>query len=84
MVTEFSKKVFVAIMTAEDYVDAAEKILEMRSKKHNEIAAVIVETCTQEKTFNPFYLHLLIKLLQLMPRFKIPVQFAIWNQEKQM
>jgi hypothetical protein len=47
MVTEFRKKVFVSLITAEDFIDGAEKILELRTKKHNEISAVIVETCTQ-------------------------------------
>ncbi len=42
MVTEFRKKVFVALITAEDYIEGAEKILECSSRKHNEVAAVIV------------------------------------------
>lgn len=84
MVTEFRKKVFIAIITAEDYIDAVDKLVGLKSKRFSEIAAVIVETCTQEKTFNPFYYLLVCKLVSLIPKFRPAFQFAVWDQEKQL
>lgn len=84
MVTEFRKKVFVALITAEDYIEGAEKILDFRSKKLNEIASVIVETCTQETAFNLYYPLVAAKLVEVVPRFRPAIQFMIWNQVKQL
>lgn len=63
MVTEKKKKIFVAIMKSEDYIEATENILMLKIKNQSEIAEVIVEICSQEKTFNLFYVYLANKLI---------------------
>lgn len=60
MNTDSRRSVFVAIVGSSDCDDALEKILKLNLKgaQEREIALVIVECCSQEGSFNPFYAHL--------------------------
>ena len=43
---------------------------------------VLLDCSIQEKTFNPFYCHLSIKLSSVDRKYKIANQFCIWDKLK--
>jgi len=67
MVTETRKRIFMIVMSSEDCVDAASKLLQMKLNKNKlkEIAVVIVECAGNEKVFNKYYVYLAEKLIQI-------------------
>lgn len=46
MVTEVKKNIFLSLMSSKDYLEATQKILELRAKNLQDVAAVLVEVCT--------------------------------------
>lgn len=83
-VTMIRKKIFMAVMSAEDYLDALQGILKLKiNKKQNmDVAVVLVECCAQEQTFNKFYFFLVEKLIELKKEMKFCVQYAFWDHFK--
>lgn len=55
MNTDERRNVFCILMSAEDYIDAFEKILHLAIKDHRVIVSVIIHCCLSEKIFNPYY-----------------------------
>lgn len=57
MNTDIRRAIFIAIMSSGDYVDAVDRIqqLKLRSKQEREIARVLLRCCTVEQVYNPFY-----------------------------
>ena len=57
MNTDARKNIFCVLMTAEDYLDAFEKLhhLGLKDRQEREIIHVILNCCLQEKNFNPYY-----------------------------
>ncbi|KAL4504278.1 hypothetical protein ABPG72_021116 [Tetrahymena utriculariae] len=84
MTTDTRKRIFMLVMSSEDYVDAAQRILKLKvvKKSSQEVAVVIIQCCAQEKKFNPFYSHLTQKLIQINPKIKFSFQYALWDQFK--
>jgi nucleolar MIF4G domain-containing protein 1 len=73
-------------MTAEDFVEAFERLMRLglKSQQEREIVHVIMDCCLQEKSFNPYYAHLLQKLCNFHRRFQIASQFALWDHFKDL
>lgn len=73
-------------MTAEDFVEAFERLMRLglKSQQEREIVHVIMDCCLQEKNFNPYYAHLLQKLCNFHRRFQIASQFALWDHFKDL
>jgi hypothetical protein len=46
MVTEVKKNIFLCLMDSKDYLEATQRILEMRIKNFQDVATVLVEVCT--------------------------------------
>lgn len=46
MVTEVKKNIFLSLMNSKDYLEATQKILELRVKNLQDVGAVLVEVCT--------------------------------------
>lgn len=42
-------------MSAEDYVDAFERLLRLAIKDQRVIVSIIIHCCLSEKMFNPYY-----------------------------
>ena len=84
MNTEVRKKIFCLIMSAEDYLEATEKLVKLGTKNHveREVLFVAVDCCVQEKSYNPFYGHLVAKLASIDRRYRIAGQFTIWDKLK--
>lgn len=57
MNTDIRRDIFCVLMTAEDYLDAFEKIhhLSLKNQQQREVIYVILNCCIQEKKFNPYY-----------------------------
>ena len=84
MNTEVRKKIFCLIMSAEDYLEATEKLVKLGTKNHveREVLFVAVDCCVQEKSYNYFYGHLVAKLASIDRRYRIAGQFTIWDKLK--
>lgn len=72
MNTDVRRSVFVAIMGSSDCEDALEKILRLNLKgaQEREIARVLVECCSQEGAYNPFYAHLAERACDRQPKLR--------------
>ena len=57
MNTDIRRRIFIAMMGAQDYVDAADRIAKLRLKKGQqpEVARVLVHVAGREKAPNPYY-----------------------------
>ena len=84
MNTDVRRSIFVAVMGAEDYVDAHERISKLRLKKGQqpEIVRVLFECCGQEGVFNRFYALLAARLCASHREVKFTMQFAFWDEFK--
>lgn len=49
------KNIFVELMSSQDYIEATKKVLELKVKRLEDLASVLVEVNIQETTYNPFY-----------------------------
>ena len=54
MNTDVRRSIFCVIMSAEDFMDASERLLSLplNRTQQREIARVLVDCCAQEKTFD--------------------------------
>lgn len=86
MNTDVRRAVFCVIMSAEDYLDAFEKILrlDLSGKQDREIMRVLVECCLQEKVFNKYYTVLASKLCSHDKNHKFTLQYCIWDHFKEL
>eukprot|EP00850_Spirogloea_muscicola_P010670 SM000063S20060 [mRNA] locus=s63:523407:526932:- [translate_table: standard] len=86
MNTDARRAVFFAVMSAEDAADAFERItrLKLAGKQDREVMRVIVECCLQEKLFNKYYALLAARLCAVDKNHKFTLQYAVWDQFKQL
>ena len=84
--SELRKRLFMTIMSADDYLDASQKVLKIKLNKRQqqEIAVVIVESCAQEEKFNKFYAFLAENLIRVRHGLKISFQYVLWDHLKQI
>eukprot|EP00039_Didymoeca_costata_P003007 m.64481 g.64481 ORF g.64481 m.64481 type:complete len:1058 (-) comp11653_c1_seq1:47-3220(-) len=84
MNTDVKRRIFLEIMSSEDYLDAFERLLKLglKNKQDREIMRVILDCCIQEKAFNPFYAHLAVKMCNHSHNNKISLQYACWDKIK--
>jgi nucleolar MIF4G domain-containing protein 1 len=81
MNTDAKRNVFYNLMTAEDYIDAFEKIVASSSDERT-IIGVILHCCLSEKSFNSFYAVLAQKFCDHSRKFLLAIQFAVWDKIK--
>jgi nucleolar MIF4G domain-containing protein 1 len=82
MNTDVRRQIFCAMMSAEDYLDAFEKLLrlKLKDKQDREVVRVLVDNCLQEKVYNPFYAYLAAKLCAHNHNHKFTFQYALWDR----
>ncbi|XP_075164735.1 nucleolar MIF4G domain-containing protein 1 homolog [Haematobia irritans] len=80
MNTDERKNIFCIIMSADDYIDAFEKILHLAVKDLRSIAYVIIHCCLNEKASNPYYGHLALKFCNYNRKYQLAFQFASWDR----
>uniref|UniRef100_A0A0P5DIJ3 Nucleolar MIF4G domain-containing protein n=1 Tax=Daphnia magna TaxID=35525 RepID=A0A0P5DIJ3_9CRUS len=86
MNTEVRRNIFCILMTAEDFVEAFDRIIRLglKNQQEREIVHVVMDCCLQEKSFNQYYAYLLQKLCHFHRRFQIASQFALWDHFKNL
>ncbi|XP_069770849.1 nucleolar MIF4G domain-containing protein 1 [Narcine bancroftii] len=86
MNTDIRKNIFCVVMTSEDYLDAFEKLLRLglKDRQEREIIHVLIHCCLQEKTFNPFYAFLVEKFCEYERRFRMTLQFSMWDRFREL
>ncbi|KAL0107545.1 hypothetical protein PUN28_014692 [Cardiocondyla obscurior] len=84
MNTDVRRDIFCVLVTAEDYLDAFEKIhhLNLKNQQQREIIYVIINCCIQEKKFNPYYAVLAQKLCDSDRKYQLTIQYALWDKLK--
>lgn len=70
-------------MSSDDYLHAYEQLMHLNLKKtqEREIVRVVLQCCLAEKTYNPFYQYLSIRLLSDV-NFKYTFKYALWDYLK--
>lgn len=81
MNTDDKKNIFYILMTAEDYLDAFEKIVSS-VKDERSIVAVILHCCLSEKEYNPYYSIIAQKFCEHNRKYLLAIQFTIWDKIK--
>ncbi|CAI5492204.1 unnamed protein product, partial [Closterium sp. Naga37s-1] len=86
MNTDARRAVFCVIMSAEDYIDAFEKLLRLGlpGKQDREILRVLVECCMQERHFNKYYSLLAGRLCGHARSHKFSLQYCLWDHYQQL
>lgn len=84
MNTDDRKNVFCVLMTAEDYLDAFEKLHHLGIRDHKVIVTVIIHCCLSEAVFNPYYAVLTQKFCDFDRKYQLAVQFALWDRIKDL
>lgn len=86
MNTDSRRAVFCAVMGSEDAVDAFEKLLRLGLKgdQEREIVRVTVECCLFEKSYNPYYSQLLIRLCTVSKAHRMTLQYCLWDHFKEV
>nr|CAD7392722.1 unnamed protein product [Timema cristinae] len=86
MNTDVRRNIFCILMTAEDYLDAFEKLLHLglKNQQEREIIHVLMHCCLQEKQFNPYYGVLAQKLCDYDRKFQMTLQFSLWDRLKEL
>ena len=82
MVTQGKKNIFIALMDSNDFLEATQRILSLNTKHLQDIATVLVQVCTLEPNFNPYYPLVASKIASLKPKFRLNLQYAIWDHLK--
>jgi nucleolar MIF4G domain-containing protein 1 len=81
MNTDDKRNIFYILMTAEDYLEAFEKIVSS-VKDDRSIVAVILHCCLSEKEYNPYYSVIAQKFCDHNRKFLLAIQFTIWDKIK--
>jgi len=54
----------------------------MQGESEREVVRVTVECCLQERSWNPYYSHLLQRLLASSKAHRVTLQYCLWDQFK--
>ena len=86
MNTDVRRRIFVALMGADDYVDAHTRLTRLRLAKGQqpEMVRVLLECCGQEGVFNRFYALLAARLCESHREVRFGMTFAFWDAFKQL
>ncbi|XP_022115975.2 nucleolar MIF4G domain-containing protein 1 homolog [Pieris rapae] len=86
MNTDVRRSIFCVIMSAQDYMDAFEKLqhLGLKGQQEREIVHVLLACCLQEKTYNPYYAVLGQKLCDTDRKYQLSIQYSVWDKIKEL
>ncbi|XP_015512025.2 nucleolar MIF4G domain-containing protein 1 isoform X1 [Neodiprion lecontei] len=84
MNTDIRRNIFCVLMTAEDFLDAFEKLhhLGLKNQQDREVIYVILDCCLQEKKFNPYYAVLAQKFCDYDRKYQMTIQYTLWDKLK--
>ena len=86
MNTDLRRALFMAMMGADDYMDAAARVAKVRVKRaqQGEVARVLLACAGQEGAFNPYYALLGARLCASHRELRFALQCAYWDELKEM
>ena len=86
MNTDVRRRIFYAAMSGDDFVEAFNSVMNLglKGKQLREVSYVLTKCCQEEKTFNPFYFHLLNKFCHHDRQFVMSLQCAFWDRFKSL
>ncbi|KAF5367452.1 hypothetical protein D9758_003658 [Tetrapyrgos nigripes] len=81
MNTDIRRSIFVVLMSSDDYVDACERLsqLKLTEVQQREIIRVLLHCCGNEKAYNPYYTLVCQHLCGLSHSYKITLQYCLWD-----
>lgn len=84
MNTDTRRNIFCIIMSAEDYMDAFEKLLRLglKNQQEREIIHVLLHCCLQEKQYNPYYGILAQKFCDYDRKYQMTIKCSVWDKLK--
>ncbi|KAK9827685.1 hypothetical protein WJX81_008109 [Elliptochloris bilobata] len=85
MSTEARRAVFCVVLGSQDCADALERLLRLplKGEAQRELVRVTAECCLQERVWNPYYAHLLVRLAAAAKGHRITLQFCLLDHFKQ-
>jgi nucleolar MIF4G domain-containing protein 1 len=86
MNTETRRNIFCTLMSAEDDVEAFEKLLKLglKGSQEREIIHVMVVCVMMEATYNPYYATVIERFCNYHRRFILTTQYALWDRVKEL
>ncbi|BES91919.1 MA3 [Nesidiocoris tenuis] len=86
MNTATRKNIFCILMTAEDYLDAFEKLLKLglKGQPEQDIVHVLIHCLMSEKNYNPYYSHVADQLCLSDRRHRMTIQYSVWDRFKEL
>ncbi|KAJ8969084.1 hypothetical protein NQ317_016329 [Molorchus minor] len=86
MNTDVRRNIFCIIMSAEDYMDAFEKLLHLglKNQQEREIINIILQCCLRERVYNPYYAVLAQKFCDYDRRFQMTIKYSVWDKLKSL
>ncbi|CAH0725504.1 unnamed protein product, partial [Brenthis ino] len=86
MNTDVRRSIFCIIMSAEDFMDAFEKLqhLGLKGQQEREIVHVLLACCLNEKAYNPYYAVLGQKLCDVDRKYQLSIQYSVWDKIKDL
>ncbi|XP_075238289.1 nucleolar MIF4G domain-containing protein 1 isoform X2 [Lycorma delicatula] len=86
MSTDTRRNIFCILMSAEDYMDAFEKLLRLGLKGPQEqtILHILVHCVLQEKTFNPYYAYLSVQFSSADRKYQMALQYHLWDRIREL
>lgn len=80
MNTDEKKNIFCILMSAEDFIDAFEKLLHLNIKDNNILISIIIHCCLSEKMYNPYYAILTQKFCEYDRKYQLAAKFSCWDK----
>ena len=87
MNTDTRRSIFCIVMTSSDCNDAFVKLSRaelLKPKNERDVIRVLVHCCGEEKSFNPFYAHLIMRVCEYQPKSKFTLMLSFWDIFKQL
>lgn len=87
MNTDTRRSTFCIVMTSSDCNDAFAKLTRaelLKPKNERDVIRVLVHCCGEEKSFNPFYAHLIMRVCEYQPKSKFTLMLSFWDIFKQL
>merc|ERR1712060_966911 len=84
MNNELRRTIFCCVMGADDYQHSFDRIVRLRLKGSldREVARIILLCAQSEKSYNPFYSHLLNRLMEFQTSYRFTTQLMLWDKFK--
>lgn len=86
MNTDLRRSIFCIIMGSTDCEDAFEKLVRagmLKGKAERDVVRVLIECCSQEKSYNPYYAHLASRICEYQPSCNFTLRLTYWDAFKQ-